>query len=97
MKRLVYLPAALADLQAITLYIAEDNPDRATSFVHELRDRAAQAAERPGSFSARDDLSPGLRVARHGRYLIFFENEADEIRIVRVIHGARDLTRIFDA
>lgn len=97
MKRLIYLPAALADLKAVTLYIAEDNPGRATSFVDELRDKAAQTAERPGSFPARDDLAPGLRVARHGRYLIFFEDDVAEVRIVRVLHGARDLGRVFDA
>ena len=28
---------------------------------------------------------------------LFFRELADEVRIVRVIHGARDLTRIFDA
>jgi toxin ParE1/3/4 len=40
MKRPVYLPAALAHLKAITLYIADDNPDRAASFVEELRAKA---------------------------------------------------------
>lgn len=97
MKRLVYLPEALADLKAITLYIAEDNPDRATSFVNELRDKAAQTIERPGSFPARDDLAPGLRAARYGRYLIFFQDVADEIQIIRVLHGARNLEQVFDA
>lgn len=97
MKRLLYLPAALADLKAITLYIAADNPDRATSFVNALRDKAAQTAERSGSFPLRKDLAPNLRVARHGRYLVFFEDGADDVRIVRVLHGARDLGRIFDA
>ena len=29
-------------------------------------------AERPSSFPARNELAPGLRSARHGRYLIFF-------------------------
>ena len=33
MMGLTYLPAALADLREIALYIAEDNPDRAVSFV----------------------------------------------------------------
>jgi toxin ParE1/3/4 len=97
MTRLTYLPAALVDLKAITLYIAEDNPDRALSFVEELCAKAQQALERPESFPARDDLSPGLRVARHGRYLIFFQHAANEIQIVRVMHGARDLAQIFNA
>lgn len=96
MTCLTYLPAALADLKAITLYIAEDNLDRALSFVHELQAKAQHTAERPESFPARDDLAPGLRAARHGRYLIFFQKVADEIQVVRVIHGARNLAEVFD-
>lgn len=97
MTRLIYLPAALADLRAITLYIADDSPERAGSFVDALRKTAVQTAERPRSFPAREDLAPGLRVARHGRYLIFFQAVEDEIHIVRVLHSARDLTHLFNA
>ncbi|MBO0906214.1 type II toxin-antitoxin system RelE/ParE family toxin [Jiella sonneratiae] len=46
MKRLAYSPEALADLRDIALYIAEDNPDRAMSFVAELERKAALAAMR---------------------------------------------------
>lgn len=67
MKRLGFAPAARADLLAISLTIAEDSPDRALSFVAELEAKAAQAAERPGSFPARDDIAPGLRSVVHGR------------------------------
>ena len=97
MKRLGYAPEARRDLLMIGLYIAEDNPDRAESFVAELEAKAAQAAERPNSFPARDDVSPGLRAVGHGRYLLFFRDLPDEVRIVRVLHGARDLARAFDA
>ena len=96
MKRLSYRPAALDDLRAIAAWIAEDNPDRALSFIAELREKAIQAAERPESFPARDELAAGLRAARLGRYLIFFLNLPDEVQIVRVLHGARDLGRLFE-
>ena len=96
MKRLVFSPAARADLVAIALYIAEDSPDRADSFVAELEVKASQAAERPASFPARDDLSPGLRAARHGRYLLFFRETPAGVRIVRVLHGARNLPRAIE-
>ena len=97
MTRLTYLPAALADLREIAVYIADDNPDRAVSFVDELRARAAETAERPASFAARDDLAPGLRVARHGRYLILFQIVMGGVEIVRVLHGARNLRGALDA
>jgi toxin ParE1/3/4 len=92
--RLVILPAARADLIGIGDFIARDNPDRAASFVAEIEARMRAAAERPRSHPARDDLHEGLRAARHGRYLIFFVEAGDEVQIVRVLHGARDLTRL---
>ena len=97
MPRLVILPAARADLIEIGDFIAHDNPARAASFVAEIEARMLQTAERPGSFPARDDLRKGLRVARHGRYLIFFLDTPDEVQVVRVLHGARDVPRIFES
>ncbi len=97
MKRLSFAPEARADLIAIGLFIAQDNPERAESFISELEAKAVQVAERPRSFPARDDVSPGLRAASHGRYLLFFRELPDTVRVVRAIHGSRDLKRIFRA
>ncbi len=96
MARLVILPAARADLIEIGDFIAADSPSRAASFVAEIEARMREAAERPGSFPARDELYEGLRAARHGRYLIFFVEQGDEVQVVRVLHGARDLPRAFE-
>ncbi|TFF22923.1 type II toxin-antitoxin system RelE/ParE family toxin [Jiella endophytica] len=95
MKRLAYSPQALADLRDIAIYIAEDDPDRAISFVAELERKAVLAAVRPSSFRERSDISAGLRMMIHGRYLIFFRELADEVRIVRFLHGARNLGDLF--
>ncbi len=96
MARLVILPAARADLIEIADFIAQDEPRRALSFVAEIEARMREAAKRPGSFPARDELHEGLRAARHGRYLIFFVEAGDEVRVVRILHGARDLPRVFE-
>ncbi|SFD36451.1 type II toxin-antitoxin system RelE/ParE family toxin [Tropicimonas isoalkanivorans] len=95
MPRLVILPAARDDLVEIGDFIALDNPARAVTFLAEIEAKMRQAAERPASFPARDDLLEGLRAARHSRYLIFFVEEAEEVRVVRVLHGARDLPGLF--
>ena len=95
MPRLVILPAARADLIEIGDFIAQDNPARALTFLAEIEAKMLQAAERPESFPTRDDVHEGLRSARHGRYLIFFLDAGNEVRIVRVLHGARDLPRVF--
>lgn len=39
---------------------------------------------------------PGLRVAKRGRYNLYFPPKADVVEIVRVPHEARDLTALFD-
>jgi len=97
MAHLVILPAARADLIEIGDFIALDDPGRAASFVAEIEAKMRVAAERPMSFPARDELHEGLRAARHGRYLIFFVEQEDEVQVVRVLHGARDLPRAFES
>lgn len=96
MARLVILPAARADLIEIGDFIAQDDPRRAASFVAEIEGKMRAAAERPMSFPVRDELHEGLRAARHGRYLIFFVEQGDEVQVVRVLHGARDVPRVFE-
>ena len=68
MKRLVFSSQAKSDLREIALYVADDNPSRAKTFVMELRARAKAAAERPLTFPARDDIGAGLRA--HGMAII---------------------------
>lgn len=97
MKPLEIAPAARADLAGIAGYIAEDNPERAISFIAELEITMARVAERPLSFPSRDDISPGLRSAPHGRYLVLFRDLPARVRIVRVLHGARDLPGVIKA
>jgi len=69
LPRLVFSPRAEADLEEIGDYIARDNPARAISFLEELRAHCDRVAAAPASYSAREDLATGLRMAVHGRYL----------------------------
>jgi toxin ParE1/3/4 len=85
---------AQLDLNAIADFIIRENPARAVTFIDELIDHFRTIAERPKSFPARDNLVPGLRSAVHGKYLILFRIEDDFVRILRVVHGARDLPRL---
>jgi toxin ParE1/3/4 len=92
-RLLVVSPRARADLHEIAGYIARDNPARAASFVAELEAKCRLVAAMPGLYPAREDLAPGLRMAGHRRYLIFYRvlPAPDVVRIERVLHGARDL------
>ena len=50
----------------------------------------------PTGYVGREDLSPGLRMAALGRYVIFFRVLDGMVRIERVLHGARNLPVVLE-
>ncbi|QDX25368.1 type II toxin-antitoxin system RelE/ParE family toxin [Sphingomonas suaedae] len=92
--RLVFAPAAQADLREIAAYIAEDDPDHARSFVAELRKACVILIDHPFLGMARPEVGDGLRSKPHGRYAIFYRVIEDVVRIERVIHTSRDKQRL---
>ncbi len=84
-------PKAAADLEDIGDFIARDSPRRAMSFVEELFEMFRTIATMPEAYAATPELASGLRRAVHGRYLIFYSVEQHEVRIERVLHGARNI------
>lgn len=94
MKKVIFAPDAISDLEGIGAYIAADNPARAVSFIGELQEVAYRIADAPQAYRARDDIAPGLRMAVKGRYVLLFRVRTDRIEIARILHGARDLPRV---
>jgi toxin ParE1/3/4 len=80
------------DLHEIWAYIAEDNPAAADKLIGEF-DRAFRLlADHPKMGRERPELLPGIRSLPVGNYAIFFvEEQAEGVKIVRVLHGARNL------
>lgn len=97
MKHVLFTPRAEQDLEEIGDYIAADNPERARSFVQEIRERCAKIGAAPLAYAARPDLGDRIRACPHGRYIIFFQvRSSDEpVLIARVLHSARDLGPLF--
>jgi addiction module RelE/StbE family toxin len=90
--RVVITAAAKADLLAIRRYIGADNPTRALSFVEELLDRCLVLADTPRAYP----LVPryerfGIRRCVHGNYLIFYRLQTEQIEVIHVLQGARDI------
>ena len=84
-----------ADLDRIAAYIAESNPERAETYVRQLRVACTDLALAPRAFPLVPRLArAGIRRRVHGNYLIFYRVDGDEIRIVRVFHGAQDYLRL---
>lgn len=84
-----------SDLETIGDYIALDNPTRAVSFIRELRDLIGALGENPYLYRLRPDFGRDARVAPMGRYVIIFRVVDQVVRIERVLHGGRDLPRVY--
>jgi plasmid stabilization system protein ParE len=90
--KVVITAAAKADLLAIRRYIEADNPNRAVSFVEELLDRCLALADTPRAYP----LVPryerfGIRRCVHGDHLIFYRLQPEQIEVIHVLQGARDI------
>ncbi len=86
---------ALADIRAIGHWIRIENPPRAFTFVRELRARCSALGSRPRAYPVlRGFEAQGIRRCNHGKYLILYRIEDDRIRVLHVLHGARDLYAI---
>ncbi len=96
MKPFRLAPKASADLDQIAAFIARDNPIRAATFVEELLSVCRRIPAHPENYPRRSHLGPGMRVAIHKSYLVFFTNHPDEIRVERVLHSARNTARLFE-
>lgn len=88
-------PRAVADLRSIQRWIARDDPKRAITFLLELTEHFQRLADRHIQHRIVQDLGADIRLAIHGNYNIYYRFlDAEDVLIVRVLHGARDLRRI---
>ena len=86
-----FSPAAEEDLLDIAVFIAQDNPARALTFVDELESKCDALGHAPGIGTSRPELGDGVRMLPHGRYLIFYREVNKGLRIERIMHGSRDI------
>lgn len=88
-------PGARQDLRDIRDRIARDRPQRAVTFIAELRQVFALLGGAPLIGRKRSDLREGVRGFVHAPYLVFYRPTPPGVTILRVIHARRDLARIF--
>ena len=94
--QLLITPLAAFDIEEIGDYIAQDNPIRAVTFVDELRAHCEKICFNPVGYRRRPELSDDLRACAHGNYLIFFESTTEQVTIIRILHGARDIPEVLN-
>ncbi len=93
-RQVVWTEAARNDLDSVLEYIAEDSPQAAANLLdHFLRaaESLARLCERGRVVPELDD--PAIRETFVHSYRILYEVADAEVRIVGVLHGARDFDR----
>lgn len=91
----ISLPAD-EDLEEIFIYTEEEfGTNQAVMYLTELEDAFEQLVGNPELGRERNEIKKGLRSLPAGSHIVFYRILSDRIRIVRVLHGSRDLPRHF--
>lgn len=93
--RIVQSPVAEDDLIEIWCLIAADNSVAADRFLDMIGERIWQIALFPDSGAPRPDIARDARALTVGSYLVLYGHRDGDVEIVRVVHGARDVTALF--
>lgn len=96
MKRFKLSPEAASDIRQICSYIAEDSVKASLKVRISLLEACQRLAETPGIGHTREDLTDQpVLFWPVGSYLIIYDPKAKPLAIVRVVRGARDVSRLF--
>ena len=95
MRQVLHTPEAEDDLMEFWLYIALDNPDAADRVLDAIEQKAQYLLTHPELGGKRDELAAGLRSLIVGSHIVFYRIFGNDIEIARVLHGARDIERLF--
>jgi len=98
--KLIVRPQVFWDMDEVAAYIQKDNPHAAIRFLECAEATFELLAQMPGlgsRYAVRNPRLPALRcfpVSGFPNHLIFYQATPDSIEIVRLLHGARNLTAI---
>lgn len=95
MKLFALTPTAKSDLRDILLDLAEDSPDAADRLRERFLEGFQTLGRSPGIGHYHDDLlGRKYRFWNLYPYIIVYAWQASPIRIIGIVHGARDLAAI---
>jgi len=83
-----WLKVALENMATIADYIAQDKPDRATSFVQEIREKTLVLADFP-SVGRAGRVAGTRELVAHKNILVIYRVKGKNIEIIRVRHVAQ--------
>ncbi len=89
--------AAEEDLKDIWEYVAQHNTEAASKLIKEITKRLAVLRDFPQAGREQHNLLINLRSLAVKGYIIFYQPSEDGVEILRVLHGSRDIDRIFES
>lgn len=98
--RLQIQPTAEADVDQVAVFIAKDSVERALRFYDSVEVTYRTILEYPERWPEFESDHPALAgvrklaVHRYSKFLVFYQIKQRTVRIIRVIHGARDLASV---
>lgn len=84
---------AKEDLLEIWEYIAEHDGQAADNYIDHLRNRALELLLFPELGRMREEIYSGVRSLLSKNHLLFYRIQGDEVQILRILHGSRDLVK----
>lgn len=95
-RKVVWAEEAVNDLESLAAYISRDSAAYAASFIQEIIDAGKTLSE----FSARGRVVPELndlsiRELLVRDYRIIYHKEKRRVVILALVHGSRDLSRLW--
>jgi toxin ParE1/3/4 len=94
-RRYTLHAAARDDLKHICRYIAERNLTAAARLREKFLATFRMLASSPQIGELRPDLGPEVRIFTVERYVVLFQSRTEGLRIVQIVHHARDMDAIF--
>lgn len=97
MATIAWTLAAEQDLEDAFLYIGREqcSPGAAARVIRDIVDKAGIYAVQPLLAESRPEFGPTIRAYHAHRYVVFYRPASDGIEVLRVIHGSRDVFKVF--
>jgi len=86
---------AISDLEKISDYLAEVSISTGERFIQKFTDKCKNLVKFPNMGKNYHQIMPNLKGIVLDNYIIFYQVNLDEIEIIRVVNGYRNLESLF--
>jgi toxin ParE1/3/4 len=86
---------AISDLDQISDYFAEVSIEAGERFIKKFNDKCRNLVRFPNMGKNYDEIIPNLKGIILDNYIIFYQVKPEEIEIIRVVSGYRNLGSLF--